>query len=159
MRISTLHLSPCFGCRCRLCNFLFMVESQIHNARISHICYLASGIPSLLLSRDIRNLGCQHHADLPYVFSVSSKLPKLIWVHCLFPGRSLGVWQATLRAFTMLLLREYWLLKICQSGNLENLLYYSVELDFAVSCPCNIYYILFWIWQLQKVVERKDNIP
>lgn len=34
--------------------------------------------PGLMSSSDTRHVECQHHADLPYVFSVSNKLSKLI---------------------------------------------------------------------------------
>ena len=68
--------------------------------------HLTPGTPSLMSSTDNIDMDCQCHADLPYGFSVSDKLSKLIWADVSFLVESTGVWQGCLDAATMLLLRD-----------------------------------------------------
>lgn len=103
MRLSILHICTSLGYSCRLCCSLEL-EPQWPRGP-PHVLPLIWH-PGLMSSIDIRNMTCQHHADLPYVFSVSNKLSKLIWAHVSFLVESMGVWQACLGAATVLLFRD-----------------------------------------------------
>ena len=62
--------------------------------------------PGLMSSSDTKDMEPQHHADLPYVFSVSNKLSKFIWAPVSFLAELMGIWQACLGAAKVLLLRD-----------------------------------------------------